>query len=228
MLIRQQVKLAVPQKLTIQNDYLVRPSTFYFLWARRSMPDSPPSTITFPTNWTIDLIAFNAIMARQQCPQHSCTCGQAQQNSSTTTNNDNTMTATTSLIHRDLLTLPFKSHPLFPLRKKTIIVALLGLILSAASSGSYYEPVGFSMLLLFFSILFCLADLVAYARKKASNPDEDPKWPDTKFMVCDVLLAVLLFGTFWSCITVLDYSWYYTPMQNVLEAYGALAVLVCS
>lgn len=181
------------------------------------MPEpKQPSTIQFSTVWTIDLIAFNNIMSRQQpCSQHGCTCAlPPRQNESTTSQ-----------------ALPFNSHPLFRLRKLTIIIATLAILLSSTSTFDYYGPsasILFSIFLLICSVLICIIDLVWYAQKKALNPDEGPHWPSKKFMLADLLLAISLFVAFWGFVGDLQSGCYYDYAPRLLQAYGALGVVMCS
>lgn len=181
-----------------------------------SMPEDNPSTVNFLTNWTINLVGLNNIMARH-CPQHGCTCGPA--------SND----ANASLIQRDVFSLPFTDHPLFFLRKSAIIAAAIGTLLSTISMSGYHgpdDPFGFTVFALIISILYCLVDLISYARQKVRDPDSEPKWPSKRLVFGDLVLAGLLFILFWACIAFLT-SWYYGE-THLLEAYGALAALVCS
>lgn len=176
---------------------------------------SQPSVVRFSTIWVVDIVRLNKIMARQHCLQHDCTC---------------------SLPRPDdrgpVVHLPLKDHPLFHLRKYTGIVAAIGLALSATSTGTYEPdsiPLFFNIFLLAASTLTCLADLISYARQNARGPETEPKWPKTKYIVIDCILAALLFVTFWYCFGYLSWAWsYYDSPIRVLQAYGALAGLICS
>ena len=131
----------------------------------------------------------------------------------------------TTPLRNNTMALPLKSHPLYYLRKISIVIAVVGILLSFTSyipysSGELLASASF----LTFSALFCAADLVSYATQKLANPDEDPKWPTRKWMVGDVVLAIILQFVFWGAIGAL--SWGYGT--NVAGAYAALANFLCS
>lgn len=168
-------------------------------------------------------------MTQQPCSQHRCACANPPE-----TIPDH-ISANMSLVHRDLLALPFKDHPIFTLRKYTIMAALIGLILCAASFDSYYgpnNPVGFAVFVFLISLLVCLCDLISYARKQkttmARDPGSKPEWPNTKFMFMDLLLALALFVTSWAVLAFAMMPWCAESASLVLQAYGTLAGLICS
>lgn len=165
-------------------------------------------------------------MACHPCPQHRCACGLPETYDAN--NHTSTTTATHILINHNLQHLPFASHPLFSLRKYTLLTALLGIVLSFAASGPYYgdpTPPQMLMFLLFLSMLTCFCDVLSYARKKGDNPDEDPQWPRTRFVFMDFLLALGLLVVWWLVVARFGRGWY---GPTVVQAYGALAGLVCS
>lgn len=193
------------------------------------MQETTQSTVHFSTHWTINLVGLNNIMARQPCPQHNCTCNLPRQNDFV--HNINAMRANATTAHRSMGTLPFKDHPLFYLRKYTIISAVIGVVLSSASTTDYYggpSPIAFSIFLLLLSIFVCIVDLASHAQQKAKHPDTEPIWPTKILIFFDFVLAVSMFVTFWLCIGFLQSLMYYNSVFHLLEAYGALAVLVCS
>lgn len=119
------------------------------------------------------------------------------------------------------MALPLDSHPLYYQRKTSIIIAVIGLILSILAFWS----IGFlTGLFLAASIVFCLADLVLYACEKVKDPDNDPKWPTRRWMFGDAVVAVVLQIVFWAALSHL--MWYYG--NPVLQAYSALTACICS
>ena len=170
------------------------------------------NTITFQTSWFVDLVQINNFMARptrylyrRAEPPHSVSA-QVQACSNPTS-------------------LPLKSHPIYGLRKFTIILAIIGILLALISLGPYAESIAAGAGFLALSILACAADLVSYATEKVSNPDDDPKWPTKRWMFIDIVLAIILQFTFWGAIVALSWTYYGT---NILGAYAALADLLCS
>jgi hypothetical protein len=121
------------------------------------------------------------------------------------------------------MALPFKSHPLFILRKAIIIIALIVLVLCFV--GPSYLA-GFSAWLLV-SLAFCALDVYIYATKKAENPDEDPKWPTVLWIVGDLLLSLIQQFVFWAALAALSYR-YYSYYLDIVAAYAALANFLCS
>ncbi|KAK5164939.1 uncharacterized protein LTR77_009604 [Saxophila tyrrhenica] len=129
-------------------------------------------------------------------------------------------------IHRlEIMSLPFSSHPLFKLRRASIIIALIGIFLCVCSFKPWSDGslVG-AALILAISALCCAADLLRYAIKKVENPDQDPLWPQRKWMLADGVLAVVLQFTFWAAASDLSYS----GDDIVVAAYGVLGALLCS
>ena len=127
------------------------------------------------------------------------------------------------------MALPLKDHPIYPLRKAIIIIAIIGILLCfIASSNSWYygETYGASALFLGLSTLLCTADLISYASKKVEHPDEDPKWPLRRWILMDFVMALVLQFMFWCGIASLAASYY--DETNILGAYGTLADFLCS
>ena len=125
------------------------------------------------------------------------------------------------------MALPFSSHPLYALRKVSIAVAIIGVVLSAFSIPFYGgECVVAVLLFLIISIFFSVADLYSYAAKKLQHPDDDPKWPLRRWMAGDLILAILLQWVFWVSVAILSFDSYYGT--NIGGLYAALAGLLCS
>ena len=123
------------------------------------------------------------------------------------------------------MALPLSSHPIYNLRKVSIIIAAIGFIFCLLCIPAYNGQVLIPCtLLLACSPFFCGADVVLYAVKKAEDPDNNPEWPKRKWMIGDVLLAIVLQYVFW--VTISIWSWLYNG--NVFVAYGALAAFLCS
>ncbi|KAK4504186.1 hypothetical protein PRZ48_005102 [Zasmidium cellare] len=137
-------------------------------------------------------------------------------------------TSQTSQLEAPPTNLPYKSHPIFHLRKLLLIVAGIGLVFCFITADPYDRPFFFAcVFLLAVSIFFVLCDLTSYALKKAQDPEHDPKWPRVIFMIGDVILAVVLHFSFWTAIASLEYRGpYYSSTTG--PAYAALAPLICS
>ena len=125
------------------------------------------------------------------------------------------------------MAIPFRSHPLYLRRKILIIIAVIGIVLSALSIPIHQgECIIATLLFLIISVIFCAADLYCYAAKKLQQPDEDPKWPLRRWMAGDLILAILLQYLFWITVAILSWDSYYGP--NIVGLYAALADLLCS
>jgi len=140
--------------------------------------------------------------------------------------------------------LPYADHPLFCLRRRTIFVDIVGIVLSAiAAVGSYtgQEYLGWMILILLLSVGICVWDLCSYAISKVAlgpsvtvsdepNIPEDPPWPRLQLIIFDAIFAVMLFMTFWAVfITIASSSTYwYGNGPVILQAYAVLAVLIAS
>ena len=120
--------------------------------------------------------------------------------------------------------LPLSAHPLFHLRQIIIAVALIGVVCCCNSLEYGMETLSASAVLLAISAVFSFLDLFWYAAKKARHPDEDPEWPQRRWMLGDAILAGLLQCVFWA--TFAELTWRYRT--NVTGAWGALADLLCS
>ena len=126
------------------------------------------------------------------------------------------------------MALPFSSHPIFHLRKAVIIIAIIGIILFSLSSQGYYSSsLPGTVVFLAISAIICVFDLYHYAVKKVENPDEDPKWPQPKWIFVDFVMALILQFVFWGAIISLSDSYGYGG-PNIIAAYGALAEFLCS
>lgn len=137
-------------------------------------------------------------------------------------------TSQTSQLEAPPTNLPYTSHPIFHLRKLSLIVACLGAFSCFVFADPYGGPIFLILVfLLIVSIFFVLCDLTAYALKKAQNPDQDPEWPRIVFMVGDVCLAVLLQFAFWVAISALETGGYYYGSKT-FPAYAALTIFICS
>ena len=132
------------------------------------------------------------------------------------------------MVRGNTMALPLTSHPIYHLRKISIVVAVIGILLCGVSIPPYNaEALGTSIFFLIVSALFCAVDVVCYATKKAEDPDEDPKWPLRKWMLGDFIFAVALLFLFFGALNSLSWVGYgYAP--NIIGAYGALADLLCS
>ena len=197
----------------------------------QSATDDQPTTIYFSTDWSIDLISLNDAMAgqrpQQQCFHHHCrTCDQEHPNTGS-----GPAERYITPEHRRMFTLPWKHHPLYRLRKSTLLIALLAILLSFGPASYDTNAFTANIIILLFSSFICILDLVSYAREKASSQregGEEPRWPKKKFMVVDFLLALVLVYTFLCCLawTVGPFSWV-GDWDLVTGAYGALGALVC-
>ncbi|KAK3044986.1 hypothetical protein LTS18_014862, partial [Coniosporium uncinatum] len=133
------------------------------------------------------------------------------------------------------ISLSYTDHPLFRLRRRTICVDIVGIVLRAiAAVGSYTseEYLEWMILILLLSVGICVWDLCSYAISKVTlgpsvtvsdepTGTEDPPWPHLHFVVFDAIFAVMLFMTFWAVlITVANSSSYwYGNGPVILQAY---------
>lgn len=85
-------------------------------------------------------------------------------------------------------------------------------------------PFLFACLLLFISGLLAFFDLVAYKVAKATDPDNEPKWPLKKYFIGDIILAVIMQWFFWPLVASISFSY----ANTVLEAYASLPLLISS
>jgi hypothetical protein len=95
---------------------------------------------------------------------------------------------------------PYASHPLYPLRRCLLILAIISFILGtlACSTEGWNSPVwAFHLLWTFCSALWSIYDLDRYAMQKARDPDGPgkPDLPSKRIMIGDGVLTVV-FG-FW-------------------------------
>lgn len=124
------------------------------------------------------------------------------------------------------MALPYKCHPLYHFRRVSICIAIIGIVLCCIAISPYYpEVLGPSIAVLAVSALFCVADLLFYALKKVEKPDEDPEWPVKKFILGDLVFAVVLQYLFWMTLAMIPYS--YSPNAGFAGAYAALAQFLC-
>lgn len=124
--------------------------------------------------------------------------------------------------------LPYHTHSIFKLRRLLIIIATIGFILCLFAGDPWSTPTFYpNILFLAVSIFFALCDLTQYALQKAHDPDRDPEWPRTIFMVGDVCLAVVLQLSFWFAIAALTWASPYGGAQ-IWAAYAALTAFLCS
>ena len=93
------------------------------------------------------------------------------------------------IYHRDTMALPYQAHPIYRLRKSSIIIALIGIVLLCIPfQPPYYGSLHISTFWLAVSAIFCAADLLLYALKKVEKPDDDPTWPKLVWMIGDAVL----------------------------------------
>ena len=141
--------------------------------------------------------------------------------------------------------LPYKSHPLYLLRRGTLIVSIIGIVLNAlalvalsASGNTYRIPIFvFSAFLLLASVAFISHDLITYAAREAvknivsatssdGEPQaeiqraEKPKWPSKRLVIGDLILAITLQWLFWiAFFTIISTSYgFYSGGSETLEA----------
>jgi len=140
--------------------------------------------------------------------------------------------------------LPYADHPLFRLRRRTILVDIVGIIFSAiaaVSSNTSEEYLGWMILILLLSIGICVWDLCSYAISKIAldssvccpeepNDPEQPPWPRLLFISLDAIFAVMLVTAFWAVfVAIANSSGYWNSNGSViLQAYAVLAPLVAS
>jgi len=125
--------------------------------------------------------------------------------------------------------LPFNTHPLYTLRKATILSATVGVIFSLGATSPYgSDAFQVEIFLVLVSLVFSAADVYYYAKFKKENPDQDPPWPTTKWMLADGVLAVLLLLDFAAGLWMAQLDWSYRRNGMILPAYAALAAFFCS
>ncbi|KAK0314628.1 hypothetical protein LTR01_001452 [Friedmanniomyces endolithicus] len=125
--------------------------------------------------------------------------------------------------------LPFNTHPLYTLRKATILSATVGVIFSLGATSPYgSDAFQVEIFLVLVSLVFSAADVYCYAKFKKENPDQDPPWPTTKWMLGDGVLAVLLLLDFAAGLWMAQLDWSYRRNGMILPAYAALAAFFCS
>ena len=167
--------------------------------------------VRFSTSWYIDLVAINNCMART-APDLLSRLEPPPSNS--------------GRVPQRCMALPLYSHPIFNLRKATIVVDLIGVVLCILSDDRYWDQtLPTCALLLAFSALVCTVDLISYAKKKVEDPDEDPKWPSLKWIFLDLIMTAVLQFMFWGALVSLSDSYYGT---SIVGAYGALTAFISS
>lgn len=180
-----------------------------------------PDIVYFSTDWYIDLVNFNNTMS---C---TATSGAVPNDSSSTNSNPPCIRS-----HADFASLPFKSHPLYTLRKSIFLFALLGVLLCIFGSGPFFIGyiASWSFSLLAFSAFLSALDLICWATKKKNDPDHEPKRPNGAWAIVDVLMAVVLQFAFWATISMLadELRYSYGTGITIFVIYGILADLVCS
>ncbi|TKA40915.1 hypothetical protein B0A54_07827 [Friedmanniomyces endolithicus] len=125
--------------------------------------------------------------------------------------------------------LPFNTHPLYTLRKATILSATVGVIFSLGATSPYgSDAFQVEIFLVLVSLVFSAADVYYYAKFKKENPDQDPPWPTTKWMLADGVLAVLLLLDFAAGLWMAQLDWSYRRNGMILPAYAALAAFFYS
>lgn len=139
--------------------------------------------------------------------------------------------------------LPYTSHPLYKLRRTTLLTAILGFILNLLAIASLtYTNSGripiflFSLFLLAVSFSFVLHDLFSYAARHTSGPiaspprpldsSDQPSWPSRRLILTDLVLAILFLWLFWGAFFEIARSCYSCyGRSETLEAYANLANL---
>lgn len=126
--------------------------------------------------------------------------------------------------------LPFRSHPLYSLRIAIISSAVLGMLLCFGCLRPWgCEPFETEIGVLGASSVVSAAELYYYARQKKDHPDQDPKWPDKKWILGDAVLAFALLLSFAASVVAAgSYCSGYHFGDDVIPAYAALCALVCS
>ncbi|KAJ4303631.1 hypothetical protein N0V90_002532 [Kalmusia sp. IMI 367209] len=142
--------------------------------------------------------------------------------------------------------LPYKSHPLYNLRRGTLIAAIIGVFLNVVTivilSDSYYHDYRIpyflvSAFVLVASVAYVSYDLVTYAAREAvssvapSGADaesqtpvsDEPAWPSMDFVKMDLVFALVLQYTFW--VGFADIA---SSRGDTLEAYAILAIVFAS
>ena len=130
--------------------------------------------------------------------------------------------------------LPWKSHPIYRLRRSTIGIDLVGLFFSIcsliASISSWRGDGGIwvvMLVLLSLSAIFCVWDLCYYAhekkRRERDGEEGDPEWPCKKIFVADF---ILMFALLWDYfITLGSISGYYNS-GGAVDYYSNLTTLI--
>ena len=138
---------------------------------------------------------------------------------------------------------PYTSHPLYALRRATIITSIVAFFLNIFAIGALIDydkynipPFLFSIALHFLSSAFILHDLLTYTPPTSApavpappREDQGQTWPSYRLLVIDFLLALsftwLFFAVFGAIMNGRS-SYYYGRGAETIEAYANLANLV--
>jgi hypothetical protein len=145
--------------------------------------------------------------------------------------------------------LPYKSHPIYQLRRITIWIVLIGLFLQlfAIPAQSWTEQeLTWVAILLAASLAYIIYDLVTWAHEKAGvnplcqqntshksvevNEPSEHSWPRPLLLVADALLALVLQWIFWYAVVVISNgsSDHYNNGPELLQAYACLPAFFAS
>jgi hypothetical protein len=105
---------------------------------------------------------------------------------------------------------------MYSLRRLLIIIASLGSVFFLFSDDR------FAHYFLFGCIIFAMYDLLAYAQ----SPDDNPRWPQKRFLFGDLAFAFLLQYSYWASMIAFDYRYRYYAYAT--EAWALLATGICS
>lgn len=156
----------------------------------------------------------------------------------------------------NLPNLPYKDHPLYKLRRLTIITALVGIILNLFAVAALVDddsydvpPFVVAIVILLISFIFVLHDLISYASAllsaRSSLPiasphassstsrveEQKPNWPSKRLIVTDLILALIFQWLFWIVFGTIMRSFHrysYRSGVEMAEAYANLANLSAS
>jgi uncharacterized membrane protein len=131
------------------------------------------------------------------------------------------------------MALPYSLHPIYGPRITLLITASISLllvltvILSGLATPWTVSPLGFWVthtICVTLSIALCVYDLRRWARIKAADPDENPKWPLRRIMIGDTVLGLCFWFLWVAEMGLMSYSW----RPSIPTVYASFTALVVS